>query len=159
MKSVASKSNYQPSIVDMFYKQLAMGKQISYDANNDRELQNSQNIKTENNISLKSEQDKENHYPGTNEDYSDKHVEKKVKFKDTTILPTSKIKSTNTFHSKCEYCRQKLNDDIKIYQGHPNGAVDEDIALTDPKLCLFNGSESFIHESDQRPQNKLTYFR
>ncbi|XP_033204996.2 DNA methyltransferase 1a isoform X1 [Bombus vancouverensis nearcticus] len=158
MKSVASKSNYQPSIVDMFYKQLAMGKQISSDANNDRELQNSQSIKTENNISLKSEQDKENHYPGTNEDYSDKHVEKKVKFKDITILPTSKIKSTNTFHSKCEYCCQKLNDDIKIYQGHPNGAIDEDIALTDPKLCLFNGNESFIHESDQRPQNKLTYF-
>lgn len=159
MKSVASKSNHQPSILDMFYKQLAKKKQINYDANNDRELQNSQNIKTENNISLKSEQDKENHYPGTNEDYSDKHVEKKVKFKDTIILPTSKIKSTNTFHSKCEYCRQKLNDDIKIYQGHPNGAVDEDIALTDPKLCLFNGNESFIHESDQRPQNKLTYFR
>ena len=46
-----------------------------------------------------------------------------------------------------------------FYPGHPNSAIDEDIALTDPKLCLFSGDESFIHESDEHPQNKLTYFR
>ncbi|XP_076281112.1 DNA (cytosine-5)-methyltransferase PliMCI [Lasioglossum baleicum] len=63
------------------------------------------------------------------------------------------------FHQKCEYCCQKLNSpDLKIYPGHPNGAVEELIALTDPKLCLFTGQEATFFEGDERPQNKLTDF-
>lgn len=60
---------------------------------------------------------------------------------------------------KCEYCCQKLtSDNIKIYPGHPNGAVEEFIALTDPKLSLFTGEEANVHEGDERPQNKITDF-
>ncbi|XP_066590215.1 DNA (cytosine-5)-methyltransferase 1-like isoform X2 [Prorops nasuta] len=60
---------------------------------------------------------------------------------------------------KCEYCKQKLiENEIKLYPGHPNNAVDEDIALTDPKLSLFTGDEDMIFEGDERPQNKITYF-
>ncbi|KOX74441.1 DNA (cytosine-5)-methyltransferase 1 [Melipona quadrifasciata] len=56
---------------------------------------------------------------------------------------------------KCEYCRQT---DIKIYQGHPNGAVNENIALIDPKLHLFRDEIFFTHESGQYPKTKLTCF-
>ncbi|XP_061936653.1 DNA (cytosine-5)-methyltransferase PliMCI-like isoform X1 [Apis cerana] len=155
MKSNTSKFNRQTSIIDMFSKQLAKKKQMN--ATNKEDIQKLQNIKTENNILQKSEQNKENHDPKTDEEYLDEHIEKKAKLTDINILPTPQIKNINMFHNKCEYCRQKLNE-IKFYLGHPNGAVDEEIALIDPKLCLFNGTESFIHESDQRPQNKLTYF-
>ncbi|PBC27578.1 DNA (cytosine-5)-methyltransferase PliMCI [Apis cerana cerana] len=155
MKSNTSKFNRQTSIIDMFSKQLAKKKQMN--ATNKEDIQKLQNIKTENNILQKSEQNKENHDPKTDEEYLDEHIEKKAKLTDINILPTPQIKNINMFHNKCEYCRQKLNE-IKFYPGHPNGAVDEEIALIDPKLCLFNGTESFIHESDQRPQNKLTYF-
>ncbi|KAL2747796.1 DNA (cytosine-5)-methyltransferase PliMCI isoform X1 [Vespula maculifrons] len=69
------------------------------------------------------------------------------------------IKKSIDIPQKCEYCRQKLiPEEIKLYQGHPNGAVEEFIALTDPRLSLFTGEEAMIHESDERPQNKLTYF-
>ena len=60
---------------------------------------------------------------------------------------------------KCEYCLQKLTSaDLKIYPGHPNGAVEELIALTDPKLSLFTGEEANVYEGDERPQNKITDF-
>ncbi|KAG9430318.1 DNA methyltransferase 1a [Apis mellifera carnica] len=156
MKSNTSKFK-QTSIIDMFSQQLAKKKQMNNDATNKEDIQKLQNIKTENNILQKCEQNKENHDPKTDEEYLDKHIEKKAKLTDVNILPTPQIKNINIFHNKCEYCRQKLNE-IKFYLGHPNGAVDEEIALIDPKLCLFNGTESFIHESDERPQNKLTYF-
>lgn len=157
MKSNTSKFK-QTSIIDMFSQQLAKKKQMNNDATNKEDIQKLQNIKTENNILQKCEQNKENHDPKTDEEYLDKHIEKKAKLTDVNILPTPQIKNINIFHNKCEYCRQKLNE-IKFYLGHPNGAVDEEIALIDPKLCLFNGTESFIYESDERPQNKLTYFR
>ncbi|PBC25685.1 DNA (cytosine-5)-methyltransferase PliMCI [Apis cerana cerana] len=73
----------------------------------------------------------------------------------------SKIMHQKPFnvHQKCEYCCQKLTSiDIKIYPGHPNNAVEEMIALTDPRLSLFTGEEIVIHESDERPQNKITHF-
>ncbi|XP_017756525.1 PREDICTED: DNA (cytosine-5)-methyltransferase PliMCI-like [Eufriesea mexicana] len=158
MKPGISKSNkHMQSIVEMFSKQLAKRKQVNYDKSNEEELRDLQNIKTENNI-LNIEQNKENCSPEANKEYPDEHPEKKVKFEDTIIVPKPQIKNTNMFYNKCEYCRQKLNDDIKFYSGHPNGALDEEIALIDSRLCLFNGDESFIHENDQHPQNKLTYF-
>jgi DNA (cytosine-5)-methyltransferase 1 len=62
--------------------------------------------------------------------------------------------------SKCQICRQILDDpDLRLYQGHPDKAVEEFVALTDPKLSLFTGDEEAIHEHDHRPQNKVTYFR
>ncbi|XP_014281484.1 DNA (cytosine-5)-methyltransferase 1 [Halyomorpha halys] len=60
---------------------------------------------------------------------------------------------------KCEICHQLLNDsDLKMYEGHPHNAVEEYIALTDPKLSLFTGEEDCVNEYDARPQNKITYF-
>lgn len=44
-------------------------------------------------------------------------------------------------------------------KGHPNNAVEEFVALTDPKLSLFTGNESDVSVDDQRPTNKITYFR
>lgn len=91
------------------------------------------------------------------------NISKKPKHEDNNhniseIKP--QIKKSIDIPQKCEYCRQKLiPEEIKLYQGHPNGAVEEFIALTDPRLSLFTGEEAMIHESDERPQNKLTYFR
>lgn len=57
-------------------------------------------------------------------------------------------------------CRQQLNSpDLLVYHGHPEEAVDEFIALTNPQLSLFTGDEDFIHEDDERPQHKLTAFK
>jgi DNA (cytosine-5)-methyltransferase 1 len=62
--------------------------------------------------------------------------------------------------SKCQICHQILDDpDVILYQGHPDNSVEESVALTDPKLSLFTGDEDDVHEHDQRPQNKVTYFR
>lgn len=62
--------------------------------------------------------------------------------------------------NRCEVCRQHLNDpDLLLYPGHPEGALEEFIALTDPKLSLFTGEEEFIHEYDERPQHKITEFK
>lgn len=61
---------------------------------------------------------------------------------------------------RCQICRQRLaENEIKLYPGHPNGATEEFVSLTDPRLSLFTGDESAIYESDERPQNKLTHFR
>lgn len=69
--------------------------------------------------------------------------------KDTIVQ--SKIKS-----ERCNICKQYLDsNDLKIYNGHPNGAVEEFIALTDPKLMLFTGDETDIDDHDARPQNKV----
>ncbi|XP_076753766.1 DNA methyltransferase 1a isoform X1 [Xylocopa sonorina] len=154
MKSGVSKI---PSIIDMFSKQLTKRKRTDCDIE-EEELHKSQRIKIEKSTLLEIKGDKENYNPELNNERSDNHFDKKVRLEDSTMDEKFKIKRTNTFISKCEYCHQKLNNEMKFYPGHPNGAVDEEIALIDPKLCLFSGDESFIHENDQRPQNKLTYF-
>ncbi|XP_071643809.1 DNA methyltransferase 1a [Temnothorax longispinosus] len=103
--------------------------------------------------------DKENHAPETNQEERTENPEKRIKT--GTNEKMSKLKSqdkkTSVAIERCLYCKQMLNT-LTLYQGHPNGAVEEQIALTDPKLCLFIGDESFIDESDERPQNKLTHF-
>lgn len=68
--------------------------------------------------------------------------------------------TTKGIPSKCQICRQILDDpDLRLYHGHPVEAVEEFVALTDPKLSLFTGDEYTIHEHDHRPQSKVTYFR
>ncbi|GLV37979.1 Lysine demethylase 2 [Carabus blaptoides fortunei] len=59
---------------------------------------------------------------------------------------------------RCTICRQVLNSEVLYYNGHPNGAVDEFIALTDPKLILFSGNESEVNKDDEMPHNKITHF-
>lgn len=57
-------------------------------------------------------------------------------------------------------CHQHLDGpDLLLFPGHPEGAVEEFIALTDPKLSLFTGEEEFINEYDERPQEKITGFK
>ncbi|XP_076633551.1 DNA methyltransferase 1a [Colletes latitarsis] len=155
MKPGSSKSyKYGLSIIDMFSKQLAKRKQENFDVT-DEHLQDN---KVDENTLIISEANKENHNLQAKEECFDEHLNKRVKTENDKAVSKFQVTKTNVFPKKCEYCRQKLNDEIKLYPGHPNGAVEEEIALIDPKLCLFSGSESFIHESDQLPQNKLTYF-
>ncbi|XP_076753512.1 DNA (cytosine-5)-methyltransferase PliMCI [Xylocopa sonorina] len=93
---------------------------------------------------------------------SESNIPKKTKTEnDITNTDESKVSHLKpiSVHQKCEYCCQKLTSiDIKIYPGHPNGAVEEMIALTDPRLSLFTGEEIMVHEGDERPQNKITHF-
>ncbi|XP_017883668.1 DNA (cytosine-5)-methyltransferase PliMCI-like [Ceratina calcarata] len=51
---------------------------------------------------------------------------------------------------RCNICRQKIDDYIKIYEGPPNNASEEMLALTDDKLS--------IDSQDDFPQHKLTHF-
>jgi len=115
-------------------------------------------IKAEENVIL--EFDKENHNPETNQEEVKENSEKRTKTENNkkTFDLKAQDKRASDAVERCQHCKQKL-EDIKLYQGHPNGAIEEQIALTDPKLCLFIGDESFIDESDERPQNKITHFR
>ncbi|XP_046965733.1 DNA (cytosine-5)-methyltransferase 1-like isoform X2 [Vanessa cardui] len=57
---------------------------------------------------------------------------------------------------KCDTCGQFLNNsDIIYYQGHPQDAVEEFIALTNEKLVLASGEDGDIME---RPQTNITGF-
>nr|XP_033324473.1 DNA (cytosine-5)-methyltransferase PliMCI-like [Megalopta genalis] len=153
MKPGSTKSTkHEPTIIDMFLKQIAKRKRRDSDVNNDEEIQN-----TRKSILVNNESNKENQSPTVNEEYLEENIEKKVKIECDISGVKIQTKKVNTIFEKCEYCRQKLND-VRFYPGHPNGAVDEFVALTDSKLCLFSGDESFIHESDEHPQNKLTHF-
>lgn len=124
-------------------------------------------IKTDENVILEFDkenkdpenQDLENQDPENQEEMKE-NPEKKIKTENNKEIYKLRNKKTHVkkTYVKCKYCQQKLNE-IKVYQGHPNGALEEQIALIDPKLCLFMGDESFIDENDERPQNKLTHFR
>ncbi|CAG0886916.1 unnamed protein product [Darwinula stevensoni] len=58
---------------------------------------------------------------------------------------------------KCYVCGQQY-EDLKIYEGGPEGALEEAVALTDSSLSLFTGEEECVHEDDSRPQVKITGF-
>lgn len=103
--------------------------------------------------------DKENYNPQINQEQVEENGKKRRKMKhDKSSSLNSRVKKARPVIKKCEVCKQKL-DEIILYQGHPNGAVEEAVALTDPKLCIFTGDEDYINEIDARPHNKLTYFR
>lgn len=92
----------------------------------------------------------------TDEHHANKRVKVRINGKQTT---KSKEKTRPT-DPVCEICLQKLNDqDLRLYPGHPNNAVDEYSVLLDPKLCLFNGDEVDITEGDARALNRVTSFR
>ncbi|XP_043507481.1 DNA (cytosine-5)-methyltransferase 1-like [Frieseomelitta varia] len=143
--------------MDEFSEQFGKRKRLNYNVINGKELQNSQYIETENNMILEDEIDKieeilEN--SEIDEDYFDEHPVKKVKVEDTISLPIFE-KSYEYMRVKCKYCCQT---DMKIYQGHPNGALNENSALIDPKLHLFKDEISFMHENGHYPKTKLTCF-
>lgn len=157
-----SKIDKTPSVLDLFSKQLAKRKKIMNEVHNEPKVSDSQyEVKKETNEKVTVEFDKENCNPQINQDQIEEHAEKRMKVESNEEASKTKfeVKKTSIVIDRCEYCRLKLDDEMKFYQGHPNGAAEEQIALTDPKLCLFTGDESFIHEGDERPQNKITYFR
>lgn len=71
----------------------------------------------------------------------------------------SNIKNSNNIipdTEKCNICGQFLNNsDLIYYQGHPQDAVEEYIALTNDKLVLSSGEDGDIME---RPQTNITGF-
>ncbi|XP_013143936.1 PREDICTED: DNA (cytosine-5)-methyltransferase PliMCI-like [Papilio polytes] len=74
--------------------------------------------------------------------------------------PVTDINKNNTTQSadteQCDICGQYLNNsDIIYYQGHPQNAVEEFIALTNEKLLLASGDDGDIME---RPQTNITGF-
>ena len=145
--------------MDEFFEQFGKRRRLEDDnVINGKELQNFQYIEIENDMILEDEIDEIEEIledSETDEDYSDKHPVKKVKVEDTISLPIFE-KSYEYMPVKCKYCHQT---DIKIYQGHPNGALNENNALIDPKLYLFKDEISFMHENGQYPKTKLTCFR
>lgn len=68
-------------------------------------------------------------------------------------------KNNTTISDRCLICYQYLkNPNILLYKGHPKDAIEEEIALTDPKLLLFTGEEDEINQLDKLPVNKITNF-
>ncbi|XP_060803321.1 DNA (cytosine-5)-methyltransferase PliMCI isoform X2 [Amyelois transitella] len=66
------------------------------------------------------------------------------------------IKNKQPDLEKCMICGQFLNNsDIIYYQGHPQDAVEEFVALTNEKLVLSAGDEGDVME---RPQTNITGF-
>lgn len=162
----SSKADKTPSVLDLFANHVSKKKKLNGEKVSEAIVPESQHEEKRSNgldADTKVEFDKENHNPQVNQDQAEEQVEKKMRVEETEEVsrskPDVKVLDTAPVVSRCEYCKQKIDLNLKLYQGHPNGAVEEQIALIDPKLCLFTGDESFIHESDERPQNKLTYFR
>lgn len=55
-------------------------------------------------------------------------------------IETQNVHKKDPDVEKCEICGQFLNNsDILYYQGHPQNAVEEFIALTNEKLLLISG--------------------
>lgn len=60
---------------------------------------------------------------------------------------------------RCNECLKFMDDpELKLFPGDPDTAVEEFIALTDPRLSLFTGEEDFDNMTEDRPQHKITNF-
>nr|ASM42030.1 DNMT1 [Pogonomyrmex barbatus] len=154
-----SKVNLDTSVLDKTPKQSAK-KNMTTETNKESVVSDCHEIEIKTDGNAIPEFDKENHDPEINQEEIKENPEKRTKVENNKKICESKSpnKKASVVVERCQHCKQKLNDDIKLYQGHPNGAIEEQIALTDPNLCLFIGDESYIDESDERPQNKLTHF-
>jgi len=60
---------------------------------------------------------------------------------------------------RCNQCRQDTNnDEIQIFDGDDDSAVEEFVMLCDPRLSLLSGDEENYENIEERPQHKLTEF-
>ncbi|KAK3733077.1 hypothetical protein QZH41_008420, partial [Actinostola sp. cb2023] len=60
---------------------------------------------------------------------------------------------------RCDECRQLLsNSELRMFSGDSEDAVEEFVALVDPRLSLFTGDEEQFDSYDDKPQHKLTNF-
>ncbi|CAH2980940.1 unnamed protein product [Chilo suppressalis] len=76
--------------------------------------------------------------------------------KSNDVLAASINTGNMSLDEKCDICGQFLNNsDIIFYQGHPQDALEEFIALTNEKLVLASGDDGDIME---RPQTNITGF-
>ncbi|KAK6619871.1 hypothetical protein RUM44_006271 [Polyplax serrata] len=58
----------------------------------------------------------------------------------------------------CQVCRQNVLDPrTKLFQGLPDGALEEEAALTDDRLQLYSNG-GFMPEIDIKPLHKVTHF-
>ncbi|CAK1580129.1 unnamed protein product [Parnassius mnemosyne] len=79
-----------------------------------------------------------------------------TKSEDVNDVEKKIVSITPADTEKCDICGQFLNNsDIIYYQGHPQDAVEEFIALTNEKLLLASGDDGDIME---RPQTNITGF-
>ncbi|KYN05968.1 DNA (cytosine-5)-methyltransferase PliMCI [Cyphomyrmex costatus] len=154
-----SDMNSNLSALDKVPKQTSVKRKIPIEINLETIVSNLHEVEIETDENVTLEFDKENHDPEINQEEIKENPEKRIKTENKKMSESkAQDKKASVIVERCQYCKQKLNNDITLYQGHPNGAIEEEIALIDPKLCLFIGNESFIDESDERPQNKLTHF-
>ena len=72
---------------------------------------------------------------------------------------TRKSKMEKERKATCGICFQTLDEDLRLYSGHPKDATDEYSIVLHPKLCLFNGNEEDCVQTDFRAFNKVTHFR
>ncbi|XP_028173545.1 DNA (cytosine-5)-methyltransferase PliMCI-like isoform X2 [Ostrinia furnacalis] len=93
----------------------------------------------------------------TNDDAPDVVITDEIKQNDTDFHNDNTKNNNEVLDTeKCTICGQFLNNsDIIYYQGHPQDAVEEFIALTNEKLVLASGDEGDIME---RPQTNITGF-
>ncbi|XP_059051401.1 DNA (cytosine-5)-methyltransferase PliMCI-like [Achroia grisella] len=92
----------------------------------------------------------------SNRDNNNDNINKLNLHTDTHLISELKSKDNIANVEKCDICGQFLNNsDIIYFQGHPQNAVEEFIALTNEKLVLASGEEGDIME---RPQTNITGF-
>ncbi|EEC00968.1 (cytosine-5)-methyltransferase 1, putative [Ixodes scapularis] len=78
--------------------------------------------------------------------------------------PKSEAPTTNgddtpaVTYTRCSACRQVLDaSEIRLFEGDPPDAVDEFLALTDPKLNVFNEADDGGDDVMDTPQHKVTH--
>lgn len=82
---------------------------------------------------------------------------KRRKTKNAQEIGKEVVLSTDaTKPERCPICRQYVTE-VTFYNGHPNNAVEECVALTDEKLMLFTGEENEISDLDLRPTHKVIF--
>lgn len=106
-----------------------INKQTDHNENGDPDTKNkyNENNNESNNVDSKNENNNaDSKNENNNETMKSQHAEK--------VIPDTE---------KCNICGQFLNNsDIVYYQGHPQDAVEEYIALTNEKLVLASGKSS-----------------
>ncbi|XP_001607336.1 DNA (cytosine-5)-methyltransferase 1 [Nasonia vitripennis] len=91
----------------------------------------------------------------------DRKKSKNKSRKDSTTATTSPdpyYKVNKQDDISCRICEQTLNYQLKFYTGEPENGYDEELAIIDSRLLLFNGDEENISREDTRAYNKITSF-
>ncbi|XP_052224566.1 DNA (cytosine-5)-methyltransferase 1-like isoform X2 [Dreissena polymorpha] len=144
--SKKGKKTGQPSIASMFAKVASPSQKRKSAAANEDTLKQEP-------VSEGEEGETVTKKPRIEEEEEENKREMRPKSEDSTSASVQKIPT------KCQQCKQLLNDpDLRTFAGPPEDAVEEYVALTDPKLSLFTGEEDNIDSYDERPQHKLTQF-